>query len=94
MSEITEGKNKKTVSFSQYSGWFKCPHSWYLNYLKGLRKYEAALNMATDLIYDRQGDKSLNWNDVWTIGRTHNIQVNGSQRECLFQMLVVCPAKR
>jgi hypothetical protein len=44
MSEITEGKNKKTVSFSQYSGWFKCPHSWYLNYLKGLRKYEASLN--------------------------------------------------
>jgi hypothetical protein len=44
MSEITEEKNKKTVSFSQYSGWFKCPHSWYLNYLKGLRKYEASLN--------------------------------------------------
>jgi hypothetical protein len=44
MSEIIEEKNKKTVSFSQYSGWFKCPHSWYLNYLKGLRKYEASLN--------------------------------------------------
>jgi len=46
------------------------------NEVPGLRKYEAALNMATDLIYDRQGDKSLNWNDVWTIGRTHNIPVN------------------
>lgn len=35
---------KKKVSFSQYSGWFKCPHSWYLNYLKGLREYESSLN--------------------------------------------------
>jgi hypothetical protein len=44
MSDIIEEKNKKRVSFSQYSGWFKCPHSWYLNYLKGLRVYEANLN--------------------------------------------------
>jgi len=44
MSEIKEEKNKKTVSFSQYSGWFKCPYSWYLNYLKGMRVYEASLN--------------------------------------------------
>lgn len=29
---------KKKVSFSQYSMWYKCPHSWYLNYAKGLRK--------------------------------------------------------
>lgn len=35
---------KKKVSFSQYSGWFKCPHSWYLNYLKGLRVYESSLS--------------------------------------------------
>jgi hypothetical protein len=41
MSDIIE---KKRVSFSQYSGWFKCPHSWYLNYLKGLRVYDANLN--------------------------------------------------
>jgi hypothetical protein len=46
------------------------------NEVPGLRKYEAALNMATDLIHDRQGDKNLNWNDVWTIGRTHNIPIN------------------
>jgi hypothetical protein len=44
MSDIIEEKNKKRVSFSQYSGWFKCPHSWYLNYLKGLRVYEASLS--------------------------------------------------
>lgn len=46
------------------------------NEVPGLRKYEAALNMATDLIHDRQGDKNLNWNDVWTIGRTHDIPIN------------------
>jgi hypothetical protein len=46
------------------------------NEVPGLRNYEAALNMATDLIHDRQGDKNLNWNDVWTIGRTHNIPIN------------------
>ena len=44
MSENIEEKKKKTVSFSQYAGWFKCSHSWYLNYLKGLRVYEASLN--------------------------------------------------
>jgi hypothetical protein len=46
------------------------------NEVPGLRNYESALNMATDLIHDRQGDKNLNWNDVWTIGRTHNIPIN------------------
>lgn len=44
MSDIIEEKKKKRVSFSQYSGWFKCSHSWYLNYLKGLRVYDANLN--------------------------------------------------
>jgi hypothetical protein len=44
MSDEIKEKNKKRVSFSQYSGWFKCPKSWYLNYLKGLRVYEATLN--------------------------------------------------
>lgn len=41
--EITEVKKKK-VSFSQYSMWFKCPQSWYLNYAKGMRKTD--LNMS------------------------------------------------
>jgi len=38
-------KDKKRVSFSQYSMWLKCPYSWKLNYLEGKRIYEASLNM-------------------------------------------------
>ena len=53
MSDTIEEKKKKRVSFSQYSGWFKCPHSWYLNYLKGLRVYEASLNTCFgDAVHD------------------------------------------
>lgn len=36
---------KKKVSFSQYSMWLKCPHSWYLNYAKGMRKTEWNMNI-------------------------------------------------
>ncbi len=45
--EITENQEpkKKKVSFSQYSMWMKCPHSWYLNYAKGLRKTDLNLNI-------------------------------------------------
>lgn len=35
---------KKKVSFSQYSMYMKCPYSWKLNYLEGMRKTE--LNMS------------------------------------------------
>lgn len=42
--EIVEVVKKKKVSFSQYSMWFKCPQSWYLNYAKGMRKTD--LNMS------------------------------------------------
>ena len=41
-----EKSGKKVVSFSQYSKWFKCPHSWYLDYVKGLRKYEHNLTLS------------------------------------------------
>lgn len=37
---------KKVVSFSQFSNWFTCPHKWYLDYVKGLRKFEDSLNMS------------------------------------------------
>lgn len=43
--EITEILKKKKVSFSQYSMWYKCPHSWYLNYAKGLRKTDFNLSI-------------------------------------------------
>lgn len=35
----------KVVSYSQYSKWFKCPHSWFLDYIKGLKVFEANLNL-------------------------------------------------
>lgn len=35
---------KKRVSYSQYSKWFKCPRSWQLDYIEGLRKYEGSVN--------------------------------------------------
>jgi hypothetical protein len=38
-------KKNNVVSYSQYSKWFKCPHSWYLDYVKGLKKFEANLNL-------------------------------------------------
>jgi hypothetical protein len=43
MSEQQQ-KEKKRVSFSQYSMYSKCPYSWKLNYLEGKRIYEASLN--------------------------------------------------
>jgi hypothetical protein len=41
-----ETKKKKVVSYSQYSKWFNCPHSWFLDYVKGLRKYEHNLTLS------------------------------------------------
>ena len=41
-----EKSNKKVVSYSQYSKWFNCPHAWYLDYVKGLRKYEHNLTLS------------------------------------------------
>lgn len=35
---------KKNVSFSQFSWWLKCPHKWYLDYVKGLKQYEDSIN--------------------------------------------------
>jgi hypothetical protein len=35
---------KKRVSFSQYSTFLKCPHKWYLDYVKDLRERDDSLN--------------------------------------------------
>lgn len=37
---------KKVVSYSQYSKWFKCPHAWYLDYVKGLKIREVSLTLS------------------------------------------------
>jgi RecB family exonuclease len=33
-------RKDKVVSFSQYQQWKNCPHQWYLNYGKGLKKFK------------------------------------------------------
>jgi hypothetical protein len=35
---------QKAVSYSQYSIYRKCPHQWYLNYVKGLATYEQSIH--------------------------------------------------
>ena len=35
---------KNRVSFSQYSTFLKCPHKWYLDYVKNLREKEDNIN--------------------------------------------------
>lgn len=37
---------KKTVSYSQFAQYFKCPHMWMLNYVKGLRVRETNLTLS------------------------------------------------
>lgn len=34
----------KTVSYSQYSIWKKCPYQWYLAYAKGLQVYKSSIH--------------------------------------------------
>jgi hypothetical protein len=36
-------KYQNTVSYSQYSIYRRCPHQWYLAYLKGLAPYQASI---------------------------------------------------
>ena len=35
---------QSTVSYSQYSIWRKCPHQWYLQYVKNLAPYSASIH--------------------------------------------------
>lgn len=46
VSADTEPKKPKpkTVSFSQYSMWLKCPRQWKLSYIDKLAPYEASIN--------------------------------------------------
>lgn len=39
-----ETKKLKTVSFSQYSMWLKCPQQWKLSYIDKLAPYEASIH--------------------------------------------------
>lgn len=39
-----ENVKKKKVSYSQYSNWVTCGRRWYLDYAKGLRKFDASIN--------------------------------------------------
>jgi hypothetical protein len=39
----TEPKKKK-VSYSQFSNWYDCRHRWYLDNVKGLKKFEDSVN--------------------------------------------------
>lgn len=36
--------DKKRVSYSQFSNWFKCRHRWYLDHVKGLREFEDSVS--------------------------------------------------
>lgn len=36
---------KKTVSYSQYAIYKTCPHQWYLQYVKGLAKFEPSIHL-------------------------------------------------
>ena len=60
----------KTVSYSQYSIWRKCPYQWYLNYVKGEAVYtptihtvfgtsmHEAMQKYIDMIYNVSGKKA------------------------------------
>jgi len=41
-----EKKKSKTVSYSQYAMWLKCPQQWKLSYIDKLAPYEESLNTA------------------------------------------------
>ena len=36
--------DKRRVSYSQFSNWFKCRHRWYLDHVKGLREFEDSVS--------------------------------------------------
>lgn len=44
--QIMDNSKKKTVSFSQFQNWYGCPHRWYLDYVKRLKKFEDSLHMS------------------------------------------------
>jgi hypothetical protein len=46
IKEIYPEKKAKTVSFSQYAMWLKCPNQWRLSYMEHLSKYEDTIHTA------------------------------------------------
>ena len=42
--KVEEAKKPKTVSFSQYAMWLKCPMQWKLSYIDKLAPYEASIH--------------------------------------------------
>jgi len=44
MSEQAAEK-KKVISYSQFSNWYKCPHRWYLDHVKGMKIFEDSIQM-------------------------------------------------
>lgn len=42
----SEPKKKKTVSFSQFSNWWTCPHKWYRDYVLKEKQFEDNLVMS------------------------------------------------
>lgn len=43
---MNEKIKKKVISYTQFSKWFTCPQSFYLDYVKGLKKFEDNLIMS------------------------------------------------
>ena len=42
----TNVNRKKTVSFSQFSNWWVCPHRWYRDYILKEKKFEDSIHMS------------------------------------------------
>jgi len=41
-----EIKKKKTVSFSQFTNWWTCPHKWYRDYILHEKEFEDSIHMS------------------------------------------------
>ena len=44
--KVVVSKKIKTISYSQYAKWLKCPNSWKLSYIDNLEKFENSINTA------------------------------------------------
>lgn len=46
VKEFQNTGDRKKISFSQFSDWYKCPYSWKLGYIDKLKKYEPSIHLA------------------------------------------------
>jgi hypothetical protein len=88
MSDIIDQEKLITVSYSQYSTFKTCPYSWYLSYVKKLKKYEGNINtvfgtaihetlqLYIKTLYDKNADEadSLNLMDIFKNSFDENIK--------------------